>query len=275
MNPAPTGLTDLHNHLVPGVDDGARSMEDSLEGLGRLRDTGVKRVATTPHLVGSLTRDSPALELRLQEVEEAWKALRTEAAAALPELELERGYEVMLDVPDADLSDPRLHLGGTSYVLVEWPGLRVPPGTSRVLNRLVESGVRPVVAHPERYRGMDREWTLPGEWRESGAVLQVNYGSLAGRYGDEARERALAFLERGWVDLLASDFHGRPHLHLFVAAAREVLEELEGGEQFDTMARVNTARVLRDEPTLDVQPVAVKQGVWEKVRSLLPGGGNG
>jgi len=271
-------LTDLHSHLVPGVDDGASTLEEALEGVSRLRDAGVREIATTPHLDGNLTLDPGRLEARLQEMEVGWSALEAGVELEFPELTLHRGYEVMLDVPNPDFSDPRVRLADTSYVLIEWPRLQVPPHTPGVLARLRDQGLRVVVAHPERYHGIDRELKLAAEWRRMGALLQVNYGSLVGRYGAEPRERALTFLERGWVDLLSSDFHGKPHLPLFMTRARELLSELEGEEQFDTLARVNTARVLRGEDTLPVQPLALKQGVWERVRSLFGGkrraGGN-
>jgi len=98
------GFTDLHSHLVPGVDDGSRTLVDSADGLRRLRDAGVRRIVTTPHLDGSLTRDRGLLEARLHEVDVAWEALHEMASTDFPELEIRRGHEVMLDVPDPDLS---------------------------------------------------------------------------------------------------------------------------------------------------------------------------
>jgi protein-tyrosine phosphatase len=269
MTDTPHGLTDLHSHLVPGVDDGARTIEDSRAGLHRLRASGVGQVVTTPHLDGSLTRDRGLLQERLQEVDEAWGGLKTMADREFPDLELHRGHEVMLDVPDPDLSDPRLHLAGTPFVLVEWQGLRVPPSTRSVLRRLREGGIKPIVAHPERYRGLDRDTYLPGEWREEGALLQVNYGSLLGRYGDLPRKRAFTLLQRGWVDLMASDFHGRPHLSPFLVEARERMAEWGGGGQFGLLAGLNPSRVLRGEDPLTVPPLEVKPGVWERIRDVF------
>ncbi|MFC1575140.1 tyrosine-protein phosphatase [Gemmatimonadota bacterium] len=264
-------FTDLHSHLVPGVDDGSRTLEDALEGIGRLRALGVGRLAVTPHLEGSLTRNPEALEYRLQEMESCWRSLVEGVAGAFPDVEMQRGYEVMLDVPDPDFSDPRTRLAGTDFVLAEWPRLQIPPSTPEVLDRLRNAGIRPIVAHPERYHGLDGELNLPGEWKRMGACLQVNYGSLAGRYGDAPRDRAFTFLERGWVDLFSTDFHGRPHLSIYLGEAREALSELGGEEQFDLLARVNPSRVLMGDAPLPVPPLELKQGFWEKLRSLLPG----
>ncbi len=263
------GFTDLHSHLVPGVDDGSRTLEEARNGLRRLKAAGVRRVVTTPHLDGSLTRDRGLLEGRLAEVDEAWGSLQRMAEGEFPGLDLHRGHEVMLDIPDPDLSDPRVHLAGTPFVLVEWPGLQVPPSTLSVLDRLVSSGIRPIIAHPERYRGLDRDTALPGEWRERGALLQVNHGSVLGMYGDLPRRRAITLLERGWVDLMASDFHGRAHLSPSVREAQEVFSEWGGGDRFDLLARVNPARILGGEDPLPVIPLIVKKRVWQRLREVF------
>jgi protein-tyrosine phosphatase len=262
------GLTDLHSHLVPGVDDGSRTLEESLEAVGRFRDEGVGRIVTTPHLDGSLTHDPEGFEATMDTMDRSWASLLEGAGEEFPGMELRRGFEIMLDIPDPDLTDERLRLGGTRFVLVEWAWSGVPPGTLRVLARLTEGGLTPVLAHPERYRGLE-DLGLAGAWRRAGALLQVNTGSLVGRYGDHPRNRALKLLERGWVDLLSSDFHGRPGLSPDLEEARQVLAELGGEEQFEILAGVNTLRVLRDQDPDPVPPLAVERGVWEKVRSFF------
>jgi protein-tyrosine phosphatase len=246
-------------------------MADALEGIGRLWEAGIRTVVTTPHLDGSLTQIPSALELRLEEVGGAWTALKSAAGEAFPELNLLQGYEVMLDVPDPVLTDPRVQLAESSFVLVEWPRLQVPPATNPVLARFRENGVNVVLAHPERYHGLEAGSGLPGEWRQMGAYLQVNYGSLVGAYGEAPRRRALTLLERGWVDLLSTDFHGRPHLPIYLDQAKAVFEVLQGGVQFDLLARRNPARILRGEDLLPVPPLAVRRGLWKKVRGFLSG----
>ncbi len=268
-------MTDLHSHLVPGVDDGSRTLKDALEGVARLRDAGFLRLATTPHLEGSLTRQPKALHLRLAEVDREWEAFRAAVEAGHAGLEVLRGHEVMLDVPDPDFSDPRTRLAGTDFVLVEWPRLTVPPETPRVLTRLRDLGYRPIIAHPERYGGLDAELALPGEWRRMGALLQVNYGSLAGRYGPAPLRRALTLLERGWLDLLSTDFHGRPHLALYLEEARELFARLDADEHFSVLSGANPARVLAGEDPFPLPPLALKKGLWSRLRSVLrkPKGG--
>jgi hypothetical protein len=99
--------TDIHSHLVPGVDDGARTLEDTLASVERLTRLGIRKILTTPHLDGSLTKDPKALEARLNEVTAAWEIAADAIGRDFPEVTFKRGHEIMLDVPDVDFSDPR------------------------------------------------------------------------------------------------------------------------------------------------------------------------
>ena len=267
MDRDPTALADIHSHLVPDVDDGARNLEDVLDSVARMTREGIRKILTTPHLDGSLTANTERLEERLSEVDTAFETARRAVAEGFPEVEFRRGHEVMLDVPDVDFSDPRVRLGGTSFVLVEWPRLHLPPGTVQVLNRIGDAGYRPIVAHPERYIGVDLN--VARAWREAGAYLQVNYGSLDGRYGGEARSFALKLLRRGWADYLASDYHGRPDRKLYRTEVWHRMEALGGHEALVHLCLTNPGRVFRDESPLPVPPLPPEQGLWAKVKGIL------
>jgi protein-tyrosine phosphatase len=269
MGPNSGGLTDLHSHLVPGVDDGARTVGEAMEGIETLVSAGIQRIVTTPHINGSITRDRAALAARMDEMDRSWASLLEEAKGKFPGLELQRGNEVMLDIPDPDLSDPRLRIHDTSFVLVEWPGLHVPPGTLPALVGLIEAGIKPIIAHPERYGGMDWEMALPGEWRRVGAYLQVNYGSLIGRYGDGPRKRAVELLARGWVDLFSTDYHGRPGISPSVQEARDALSTVGGREQFHILAVENPTRILGGEDPLPAPTLSLPKGFWRRLKSAF------
>ncbi len=265
------GITDLHSHLVPGVDDGAQSIEDTLASVERMTGVGVRRIITTPHIAASLTRIPSELSVRLEEVTRVWEGAQRAVGEAFPEVEFLRGHEVMLDHPDPDLSDERLHLAGTPFVLVEWPRMQIPPQTGGAVARLVAGGVIPVIAHPERYVGMMQQLHLAGGWRQGGAVLQVNHASLAGRYGKEAQSVAFKILRRGWADVLSTDFHGRDHLKLYIKEAQATFEALGADEQFHLLTVVNPGRIadgLRPQPVPAIisSPSA---GVWRRVRGFF------
>jgi protein-tyrosine phosphatase len=237
------GLVDIHSHLVPGVDDGARQVSDVLESVERMRGEGIGRILTT--------------------------AAAGAIAEAYPEIEYLRGHEVLIDLPEPDLSDPRMRLAGTSFVLIEWPRLAIPPGTGRVIRWIRDQGYRPVVAHPERYSNILRQPDMVRSWRDAGAFLQVNYGSLVGRYGSEARDMAFRLLETELVDYLASDFHGKSSLKIYCAEAHEALRRRAPAGLLDTLTRVNPSRLLDGLDPLPAAPLPQASKILERLRRIV------
>ena len=264
-----TSCVDIHNHLVPGVDDGARDIPAVLQSVERMTQAGVRRIVTTPHVEGSLTLDEGRCEARLSDVTEAFERARSAIKEEFPEVEFKRGHEVLIDVPDVDLSDARLRLAGTSFVLIEWPRLQIPPGTPRVLGGIREQGYRPIIAHPERYGGMLRAFGLAGHWREVGAYLQVNYGSLVGRYGSEAQILAFRLLRQGWVDYLASDFHGHSSLKIYKREAWAEFDGRDAAETAELLCRTNPSRLLHDEEPLPVPSLPADPTFLTRLQGLL------
>lgn len=269
MTPDRTSLVDIHSHLVPAVDDGVRSVPGALSAVERMTEAGIGRIITTPHFRGSVTLDRQRMEARLSEVSEAWSKAAEALKKHFPEVEYHRGHEILLDVPEIDLSDDRLRMAGTSFVLVEWPRLHIPPGTPRVLGRMREQGYRPVIAHPERYMGMSEQMDLATRWRAAGAYLQVNYGSIHGRYGTAARLAALELLEEGLVDYLASDFHGQTGMKVYRDEAWCVLEERGAFEVLEILCRVNPGRVLQDRDPLPVPAVPPSAKLMDRLRGMV------
>jgi len=261
-------FTDFHNHLIPGVDDGARDLEFSAGALAAFRREGVRQVITTPHFDGSLTQQPERLAARLAELDAGWELLR----AAVEKdgelngmaLRVERGAEVMLTVPDPDCSDARIRLAGTHFVLVEFPALQLPPVNAAVAVGLIrKAGWIPVIAHPERYRNLESLAQL-AEFISAGAVLQMNAGSLFGDYGTTAQAGAREILGSGLASYVCSDYHarGEPGNMRFARA----LGDAGFAEQAELLLAVNPGRLLADELPLPVPPVAsrVQQAPWWK-----------
>ncbi len=268
MKPTP-GLTDLHSHLFPGVDDGARNLEDAREGLLALQGAGVTRLVTTPHFAASIIEDPDRWERVMDRMELAWGLLRELVEAEFPGLEVARGHEVALDKPDMSFEDPRLRLGGTSFALVEWPRFSPPPAAPLALRRIRDAGVRPLIAHVERYQGTLHNLGRVMAWREAGAFTQVNYASLLGHYGPEPRAAGQRLLERGWVDVLASDLHPVPGFELHISDVVDLMERAGASEQMDLMSSVNPGRIMDDEEPLPTAPLILSEGFWERLRNLF------
>lgn len=245
-------IVDFHSHLIPAVDDGSRSVEQSLQALAAMAAQGITTCITTPHFDASLTRSREALAERLGQFDLAWATLSA-AVAQTPGLPvLKRGTEVMLDEPEVDLSDPRIRLDGGRFILCEFPGLRLPPNAEWGVSNLIAQGWQPIIAHPERYRNLDPQFAMLARLRAAGAIFQVNAGSLMGQHGEPAMHAAQRILALGWAEYLSSDYHARG-----VPATHRTVELLiaEGGQaQATRLTEENPARMLAGEMPLPVAP---------------------
>ncbi|MBV9111000.1 MAG: hypothetical protein JO306_16445 [Gemmatimonadetes bacterium] len=257
-------MIDFHDHLVPGVDDGAASLDESRAALAEYRSQGVRAVITTPHLKSSLLERPAAYAEEMERMDAGWAVLKEMASAEFPDIRLERGVELMLDTPESDVSDPRLRLAGTRAVLVEFPFMTIPPNAPSALFNLKVRGFRPVLAHPERYPNLAADLADAAEWKRVGAALQVNAGSIVGSYGPEAKKRAWELLRRGMVDYVCSDFHARGRLHM--AACRAELERALSPEAAEVLTATNAARLLEGEPPVSVPVTAPAQApFWKRL----------
>ena len=257
---------DFHNHLIPGVDDGAQTVEESLEALRLFRRDGVNVVVTTPHLDASLTLEPAQLNERLAEIDAGWAVLKEAAGRQFPDMKLYRACELALDVPAPQLNDARVRLNGGRFFLMEFPYMTVPPRVSHVIGSLRETGYVPIIAHPERYQGVSSVEVVR-KWRQSGALLQVNGGSLLGRYGAEPRRLAFEMLAQGIADYICSDYHarGEPLTREYEA----LLNGLGAEEQTMTLMHTNPARMLENLDPLPAAPIMEKQTLWRRMTGIF------
>lgn len=258
-------MIDFHNHLMPGVDDGARSAEDTRRALRAFQAAGFSGAIATPHVNVSLTHDPAAFAARMAELDASFAALQ--ACAASVGMSVWRGAEVALDVPGPDLSDVRLRLAGTRFVLVEFAYMTVPPNSGRLLAGIRAAGWYPILAHPERYARVRQRPGLPAAWRAAGAFLQLNGASLLGRYGSDARWVAYDLLASGHADFICSDYHARGPIG--AAEYRNALETRGGADQAELLLAVNPQRMLQDEAPLPVPPLVRPAGLWGRMRRLF------
>ncbi|TXB68914.1 tyrosine-protein phosphatase [Phaeodactylibacter luteus] len=208
--------TDFHSHLLPGIDDGAKDMADSLRLIRRLADMGFTRLITTPHIMADLYPNTP--EAILAKRDEVRKAMQ-EAGISLPldaaaEYLMDEGFEALLETGNL------LALPG-NRVLVEMSFISEPPKLDAYLFRLQTKGYRPVLAHPERYLFLRERMSRYQELRERGCEFQLNLLSLTGYYGKPTRENALALLKAGLIDYAASDLHHDRHAERLEAALQD------------------------------------------------------
>jgi protein-tyrosine phosphatase len=200
-------MIDLHSHILPGLDDGARSLEDAIDMAQTAVEDGIRAVAATPHV----RVDYPTSASRMErEVEALRKALR----AAGVELEVLTGGEIALERLDVlDRSElARFGLGGSpAYVLLEFPYDGWPLTLPSVVLGLRSHGITPVIGHPERNRSVQDDPERLRPIALTGTLVQLTAASVDGRLGRRARTASFDLLDRGLAHLIASDAH-RPQV---------------------------------------------------------------
>jgi protein-tyrosine phosphatase len=175
---------------------------------------------------------------------------------------VQRGWEIMLDHPGIDLTASHLRLGASGAVLVEFPRGRLPSGTELELARLRQSGVLPVVAHPERYGGASLE--LVRAWRAAGAVIQTDTAYLLG--DGERSVLARGMLADGLIDILSSDNHGDDRS---LWGAHAWLVEIGAADAAQLLTTVNPGSLLSDQRLVPVPRVQIEKGMFSRLRELL------
>ena len=260
-------LVDLHCHLVPGVDDGARDLQEGIAQLLEFEQLGIRTVVTTPHLAASAAHGRWR-----DEIEAAYAELAEAAAQECPGVSLGRSFEFRLDDPDSDLSDRSIGLGDGDRLLVEFPMLAIPAYPDRMLEIVIAADWVPVLAHPERYAGVERAYGWISRWREMGALMCVNAGSLWGEHGGEAQRVVRRMLADGSVDLIASDNHARPRRAATVRQAWDYLVEVGCEEQATLLTSSNPAAVLAGDRLTAVPSCEPHSGWVDRLRRFITGG---
>jgi protein-tyrosine phosphatase len=233
-----TVRVDLHCHLLPGLDDGPRTDEDTLTLARALVADGVGTVAATPHRT---VRFATPLHELLARVD----AVRRLLADADVPLEVLTGSEVavdaLLDMPETELQ--ALRLGGSGPLLVELPQRDVGGDPSWIVHSLLDRGVPVLLAHPERIPLLQADPSILAGLVAKGAHAQVTSGSFIGRYGHTAQLTAVEMLDAGLVDVLASDAHHAELRPPELSAARDWLATHRPAIAFDDLA-VHTPSLL-------------------------------
>lgn len=221
-------VCDMHSHLIPGIDDGARELADSLILARGLAELGYKRLITTPHINGSMFRNNPA------NIGEG--AVRVSAALQREQIALEfrAAAEYLLDdlfMDNLSAGKPFLTLKG-NLVLVELSFAVPAINLKEILFDLQLKGYQPVLAHPERYLyfAASRGWY--DQLRDAGCLFQLNLLSFAGYYGREARELAAWLVKKKYVEFVGTDLHNEKHLQLLRSSGsiyRTVQQLLDAG----------------------------------------------
>jgi len=222
-------MIDIHSHLLPGIDDGAATIEQSLQLARHAVADGITHMVITPHIQpGVYDNDIASITTAF----ERFRAMLLKHSIALhvamaAEVRICPEIFTMLDMGAVPLL---VAADGERTMLLELPHSHVPPGTEKMLQWLIDQGIRVLIAHPERNKGILKDYSRAGRLVDLGCMLQLTSGSLSGRFGMPPQQAARYMLEQGWVSVLATDAHNMrsrpPELSDGLAAARALAGEV-------------------------------------------------
>lgn len=211
--------TDMHSHLIPGIDDGAPDVEASVELIKGFINLGYKKIITTPHILWEMYPNTPEI------IQKGLETVRAELAAQNLDIEISAAAEYFIDehfVQALQQKETLLTLKDR-LVLVEISTVTAPFDFKEVLFELQMQGYQPVVAHPERYIYLKNNRTIFEDLKDAGCLLQLNLLSLIGHYGVGVQELAEYLIKKEYYDFVGTDLHHAKHLPLLQKAGSSSL----------------------------------------------------
>jgi protein-tyrosine phosphatase len=198
---------DMHSHLIPGIDDGSKSMDESIALLVKFESLGYRKVITTPHIMSDYYKNTPEI------IERGLEEVRATAKMVGLNIEIEAAAEYYFDDEFLkSIDDKKLLTFGDNYVLVEFAFTGQLMFENEMFFSLISKGYRPVLAHFERYASFHGNTDKAREYRSRGVLIQMNLSSLFGHYGPEVRKQAERLIDENLVDFAGTDCHRMQHL---------------------------------------------------------------
>jgi len=202
---------DMHNHLLPGIDDGSPDVETSLRLIEILQQLGYKKFVCTPHVILEVHPNTPAT------ISNAWQQLNAELKAKGFSCSIDYAAEYMLSFDfDILLEQDDILSFDKKYVLIEMSYAVESPNIKEAIFTLQTKGYKPILAHPERYPYYFHRVDYYEELRDAGCDLQINMLSLCGYYGKPIKKMAEKLIDKGWISWVGTDLHHERHLDALI-----------------------------------------------------------
>ena len=202
--------TDIHSHILPGIDDGSPDLDTSILLIKGLVELGVTQSIATPHIISDLYRNTPS------SINSALKLLQEELINQDINFKVSAAAEYMMDTYFLELlkkKEPLMTLS-ENIILTEFSYASMPDEPSKISFEIQMAGYKPILAHPERYPYYYKNFKIYNQLSDLGFLLQVNLLSLTGYYGKEAAKAAKYMLDNNLVSYLGTDLHHERHLNL-------------------------------------------------------------
>jgi len=261
-------MIDLHNHIIPKLDDGSKSLNMSLSMLNHASSQGIKAVVNTVHYQ-SPRMDGKTVEYNL--VKNKLENLQIELDKNDIDIKLYMGAEVFYLPNLMELKDnPLLTFGHGKYMLIEFPFEQVPNGCDEEFFQLKLSGVTPIIAHPERIKPIQKDLSIIRRFIRAGCVIQIDAGSLTGSLGSSSEKAVFEIVRQNCCHIMGSDAHDDNRRNFLLADALEIAKEIMGEKAME-LVTVNPQKILAGKPieTHVETPISQPKTIFQKIRRRI------
>lgn len=236
-------MIDIHSHIIPNVDDGARSVEETFNILKEAQEAGFTDVILTSHfLLNYYETNAQELIFWKEKLQEVLKKQGTK-------INLHSGMEIYITNQMEELLENKkiLTLANSGYMLIELPLATNVKYFDYVVYYLEAKGIKPIIAHPERYKCVQKDPDIVEEYIEKGCLIQCNYGSIVNLYGREAENTIKTLLKKNQVHFLGSDVHRENGTYLIILDAIKKIRKIIGENKINEITTINPKKILQNE----------------------------
>jgi len=257
-------MIDIHSHIVFDIDDGSKSMEESIAILRRANERGIHGMFATPHFMEGMYANKDEV---LSKIDVLKEKLRDENI----NMQIYPGHELYIDDNAVQLlNDGKvLTLNNSRYVLVEFPFMTQLVNLESILFDLTLKNYVPIIAHAERYIYVQKDINVAKAWIERGYLLQLNLPTFYGKYGSEAKKTAIKMLKRNMFHFVGTDVHAYNSTALSVASPLKQIREIVDLDVYKDITINNAIRVANDKEIVPFEIKESKFSILDMIRNRI------
>jgi protein-tyrosine phosphatase len=252
-------VIDIHSHILPDTDDGARSIEEAVEMARIATEDGIEYMVSTPHMFNGLSENPEPVHI-VERVAALNEAIGSGGLKVLP------GNEVHIShaIAEQARTNRVTKINQRNYMLVEFPQLTVPVGADELFYQLLLQGVHPILVHPERNGQIQNHPSIVTKFIESGVYIQVTAMSVTGEFGPAAKYCADLLLRHNCVHFLATDTHRTKSRPPILSRGRDAAAAIIGAQAAAALVESNPRAVINGEPLSVAPPIPFKPSTKSK-----------
>ena len=253
-------MIDVHSHIVFEVDDGAKSIEQSIEIIKEAYNSGFNKIIATPHYIEGYYENAT------QEIGKRISLISDELKKINCPIKIMQGNEIYITENIIKLLNEEkvASLANSKYVLFELPLNSEDMNLNKVVYHLLENGKIPVLAHPERYPFVQKNPNVLFDLIEKGVLLQANYGSIIGQYGKGAKNTVKKMFKHNMVHLLGADVHRPNSVYLNIQESIKEIEKIIGKDQLEIITNSNPEQIINNQQIEIEEPQKIKTNFFQK-----------